>query len=90
MRCTVHTRGKHGRESCTGLSCCPVVPPLVVQVSTIALGTGRSTGRKRASKAVRPSGSGHRMSGLIGRLISHLAQKYIVEALGSTSALSEP
>ena len=32
----------------------------------------------------------HRMSGLIGRLISHLAQKYIVEALGSTSALSEP
>ena len=95
MRRTVHARGKRGRRGVvrarfkewfavrTGAA---LVPPQSMQVSTIAV--GRDAGEPRT--AVRPSGSDHRMSGLIGRLISHLAQKYIVEALGSTSALSEP
>ena len=81
----------HAGEARTGVlygsnSAVPWCLPWSMQVSTIAV--GRDAGDPRT--AVRPSGSDHRMSGLIGRLISHLAQKYIVEALGSTSALSEP
>ena len=54
-------------------------------------GTGRDVrGARHVAQLFDTSGSDHRMSGLIGRLISHLAQKYIVEALGSASALSEP
>ena len=74
------------KEWFTAVLAVPWCLPWSMQVSTIAV--GRDAGDPRT--AVRPSGSDHRMSGLIGRLISHLAQKYIVEALGSTSALSEP
>lgn len=90
MRCTVLTRGKRGESRAlfqsVKLHSARFFSPCKYRYR-YRRGVGRDAGGARAA-AVRPSDN--RMSGLIGRLISHLAQKYIVEALGSKRALSEP
>ena len=82
MRCTVHRRGNHAEYV-------PWCLPRRCKSRRSRVGR-EGDGSPESLHSCSTKRKRHRMSGLIGRLISHLAQKYIVEALGSTSALSEP